>query len=684
MLTRINPTILFCLGWFLTIMSPLVGVGNRWATFIHIWQFELPAAVFLAVCCIYFIIRPPQNIKPFSRYEFGFIILPIALFICWSALSALWAPSWKSAVHHTLVWTLYLMFYLIVRQVLERENGLRYLGLTLLILIAIPSYAAVAGYVSFLVFGGSNLLGIHAKYGEQIVTILPLLLVAVTRLEGRPFWIGAGFIALLWLLIFCSFGRINLFLFGAAFFTTAALAVLTRRSRGLGRIYNGASDNNDFPIAASPSSPLKKLLIIAAAVVLSPMLVQLFTLLSEKPDVSPIVVQRLGDDQALDSSNDFRKLMIGISKEMILSHPLAGIGADNFGSETNSYREQYASKYPDDTSLAQAEDNIPERAHNELLQIFAELGIVGVVIALWIVAGIGLMAWRATHRLKEPSLFGAAAVIGLAMFLVSSLVSSYSFRLIQNGFVFFFVLAVAAKYLMKEGDSFNLTQLRVRVLSSAALICCLLLVAYWTIRLASVYHVNQANHTRSFSEAERQYSLAESLDDENPDARYYHGMRLFQEKRYAESVPYMAEAIIKGRGRSVDFSYLTSAQRLAGDPSGAELTMAKALKLYPRSVFVLTRYAELLKVNGKESESASLLEKARSLNRRDANSWWTFLTEGSNAAAASAFHDPAEYTPLMDLNPLDAVYAFRNEREIRFPEEKMRLFDQMLLGPDGE
>ncbi|HEV8592148.1 MAG TPA: O-antigen ligase family protein, partial [Pyrinomonadaceae bacterium] len=531
---------------------------------------------------------------------------------------------------------------------------------------------------SLLVFGGNNLLGIHAKYGEQIVTILPLLLVGVTRLEGRRLWIGAISIALLWLLIFCSFGRINLFLFGAAFFTTAALVVLTQRSRGSGRIYNAASDNNDFPIAASPSSPFKKILIIAAVVILSPMLVQLFTLLSEKPDISPVVVQRLGDDQALDSSNDFRKLMAGISREMILSHPLAGIGADNFGSETNSYREQYASKYPEDRSLAQADDNIPERAHNELLQIVAELGIVGGIIALWIVAGIVLMAWRAANRLKEPSLFGAAAVIGLAMFLVSSLVSSYSFRLIQNGFVFFFVLAVAAKYLTKEGDGWAPTESRVRILSAAGLVCCVLLASYWTIRLASVYHVKQANYTRSLFEAERQYSLAESLDDENPDARYYHGMRLFQEKRYAESVPYMAAAIIKGRGRSVDFSYLTSAQRLAGDSSGAELTMAKSLKLYPRSVFILTRYAELLKANGKESESASFLEKARSLNRRDANAWWTFLNEGSNAAAASAFHDPAEYTPLMDLIPLDAVYAFRNEREIRFPEEKLRLFDQMF------
>jgi O-antigen ligase len=690
MLTRLNVTTYFCLGWFLMIMLPLVGVGSRWATFIHIWQFELPAAVFLAACCFYFITRPSQNIKPFSRAELGFIIAPIVLFICWSAFSALWAPSWKSAIHHALVWVLYLIFYLVVRQILETEKGLRYLGLTLLILVAIPSYAAVAGYISLLVFGGSNSLGMHAKYGEQIVTILPLILVAVTRTEGRRFWIGAALITLLWLLIFCSFGRINLFLFGIAFLTTAALVVLTQRSLSfLGKASDGIEDNNSSgPAGPAISelknrSPLKKLVIVAAAVVLSPVLVQMFTLLSDKPEAAPVAFRRLGDDESLASSNNFRKLMIVVSKEMIAAHPFVGIGGDNFGFQVNEYRTTYSAKHPEEVSLREAEDNLPERAHNELLQIIAELGIVGGAIALWIVAGILMMAWRGAHRLTTHSLLGPAAVIGLGMFLVSSLVSSYSFRLIQNGFVFFFVLAVAAKYLMKEGDSSTLTRPRVRILSAAGLVCCLLLVAYWTIRLASVYHVNEANYTQNLVEAERHYSLAQRLDDENADAPYYRGIRLFQKEQYSDSVPYMAEAIHIGRARSVDFSYLASAQRLGGDTVGAELTMARALELYPRSVFVLMRYADLLKANGKEAECAAMLERARSLNRRDANSWWTFLNEGSNAAATLAFRDPAEYTPLMDLYPLNGVYAFRHEREIRFPEEKMRLFDQML-NPEGE
>src|SRR6185436_9357423 len=134
----------------------------------------------------------------------------------------------------------------------------------------------------------------------------------------------------------------------------------------------------------------------------------------------------------------------------------------------------------------------------------------------------------------------------------------------------------------------------------------------------------------------RLYTLSAKLDDENPDARNNQGMRLFQEKRYSEAVPLLSEAIHIGRGRSVDFSFLSSAQILSRDDIGAEITMADALKLYPQSVFVLARYAHLLELNGRTTESTKMLDRAKRVDRREANAWWAFLNEGSNAAAAKA------------------------------------------------
>jgi O-antigen ligase len=651
---KINSITLFCLGWFLTMMSLLVGFGRPLPTFIHMWQVELSASVFLGAACIFLFVRAPRCFKPFTRDEFRFIIAPIVLFICWSALSALWADSWKSAIHHSLVWLLFFTFFLIIRGILETQNGFRDLGITLLAALVLFSIGAIAGYVSFLVFGGGNSLGIrHAKYGEQVNTILPLLLVSVIRLKGRQFWVGALSVATLWLLIYCSFGRINLILFVAGFFATSILTFALPRFRRY----------------------RMKIAFVAVAVIIAPIPLQLFSLFSASS--APLVVQRLGDQDSLTSSNNFRKLMIGVSLEMIRSHPIAGLGADNFGFEVNEYRKAYAKAYPDDPALIEAEDTLPERAHNEFLQIFAELGIVGAGIALWIVGGLGLMAFRAARQLGHRSLFGPAAVIGIGLFCVSALVSSFSFRLIQNGFVFFFVLAVAAKILMKgdpqQHQSPSPSKINIRAYSGIGLAACLMLAAYWSIRLYSSYLTVEANYTQDFERATGLYTLAANLDDENPDAKNNHGMRLFQEKRYNEAVPLLSDAIQMGRARSVDFSFLASAQILSGDDIGAEITMADALKLYPRSVFVIARYAHLLESNGRATESTKLLDRAKLSAVRDANTWWALLNEGSNSAAAKALKNNDDFKPLMDLRPLSAVYAVRIEREIRYPEEKLQV-----------
>src|SRR6185503_4024137 len=109
----------------------------------------------------------------------------------------------------------------------------------------------------------------------------------------------------------------------------------------------------------------------------------------------------------------------------------------------NDYREIYGAGNPDEVNLVNAEDQIPSHAHNEFLQIVAELGVVGGAIFAWLLVGMAVMAFRAIRRIGSGQLDAAAAVLGLGMFLISSLVSAYSFRVMQNGIVFFFVLAFA-------------------------------------------------------------------------------------------------------------------------------------------------------------------------------------------------------------------------------------------------
>jgi len=646
--------VLFLIGWGAVMLSYTVAIPPVWNTFMHSWRAELAASIFLftVLVFLYSFHREVFGQLITSRAEFRLLVVPMCAFIAWSGLSVIWAPSWKSAIHHTLVWSMYLIFYVLVRQLLDHGSNYSKLMTMLAVTLGFFGVLAVCSYCTFLIFGSGTKLGmVYAKYGEQINTLFPLLLVGVMRLNGKRFLRGTAVLTALWLLIFCSLGRINLILFTVAA-GVIALCVFSFKKFHKYRL---------------------KLVIVAAAVVLAPIPLHIFSLLSQDPGIP--MVERVGDGAAISSSNNFRKLMMSLSLEMFAAHPITGIGADNFGFETNKYRAAYGAENPNDPNLAEAESDIPERAHNEYLQILAELGVVGAGIFLWFLAGIGTLIIRSLRRRQRITLYHIAAVSGLAIFLASSLVTSYSFRLIQNGFVFFFVLAVVAK-LFSNGEekadrapAASVVRTPLKASFAAAIAACVLMFAYSTVRVSSVAFTTKANLERDLDKAIPFYETGMWLDDENPEPRYFLGLRLMEKGRYAEAVPYLQESISIGMAPSADFSYLASAQALNEDHEGAERTFSVAAALYPRSPFVLTRHAALLRNVGKIRESAAELDRAKQIDPRQTNTWWEMITVNPQAATDAAFRNK-DFVAVMDLRPQIAMFAVKREREIRFPEER--------------
>jgi O-antigen ligase len=649
-----SPAQWFCIGWALVMLSLVLGFGPAWVTFIHMWQVEFFASLFLlaALCFVVYRYRRVTLNLAVSPLEIRSLIVPMLAFICCSALSMLWANSLMSAFHHTLVWVEYLIFYLLVRQVLE--TGHNYAGLTKMLTgtLCFFSILAVFSYLAFLIFGGGTSVGIiYSKYGEQIVTLFPLLVVGVLRQQGRKFAIGTTALALLWLLIYSSQSRASLIVFTAVVVAMSAVVFFLKRFR-----------------------PHRvKMAVLLIAFVVAPTPLQLVSAFSQ---AKTTVLGRIRDDKGNASSNDFRKLMIHLSVGMIKANPVLGLGADNFGFEANKYRAEYASQNPDDPVLAEAESYIPERAHNEYLQITAELGIVGIIIFSWFLFGIAVMGFRLLRNFRSSSPYAIAAMIGIGAFLVSSVVTSYSFRLIQNGFVFFFVLAVAAKLLLKrkEGEAVPIAanKRHIKLALATGCLACLSLAGLSAMRVTSTAITEQANQTASIDKAFPVYRRAMSFDSTNPEAAYSLGLRLIDAGRYADAVPHLKESIKIGKARSTDFSFLATAQSLAGDDPGAEQTFAQAVALYPRSVFVLTRYAALLDANGEKAESQRQFERAARIDARAANTWWALINKGTQAASDLAFKNPDEHELVMNLVPYDAIYAVIAERDIRFPDERQK------------
>ncbi len=630
----------------LTLWVPFI---PNWNTFIHMWRVDLAASIFLLASLFYI---AAKNIKPIniSLDEKRFLILPMLVFILWSSLSMLWAPSWKSALHHSLIWSEYLIFYIIVRRLIDHGKNYRILMTMFAGLFVVFAVPAIIDYCLFLIFGSGTSIGIRfAKYGEQVNALAPLLTVGVLSLKGKRFALGLTALAAMWLLIFSSLGRINIFLFVCGMLAVAASIFAFKKFH----------------------KHRRKMLVVIAVLILSPIPMHVFTLLSDDANIP--IVRRVSDDAGISSSNNFRKLMTTLSLAMFEEHPITGVGADNFGMQVNNYRSVYGSQNTGDVNLANAETEIPERSHNEYLQILAELGTVGGLIFLWILIGVGLLGFRLLNR--RTSLQTIAAVIGIGLFLASSLVSSYSFRLIQNGFVFFFVLGVAAKYLLKpkanEADQYNFPAFKIKAAYALGMTACVLLIVYSTIRVVSVAYAQKANYIQDIDAAMPLYDTAIQLDDENPYPYFYLANRLFDAGRYAEAIPNYQRTIKMGHVTSLIFSYLASAEILSGDPIGAENTFAEAVKLYPRSAFVLTRHAFFLEINQKHAESQAELERARAIDKSAVETWWTIMNDGTQKAADNAFSDK-ELRPIMDLKPYDAIYATITERQLRFPAEKQK------------
>ena len=648
-----KPGRLFYIGLGLVLLANWLPFIPAWYTFVHMWRVEIAASIFLSGIFVY-LLRNQDKLKfdlQISHDEYRYIILPLLAFIFWSLLSTIWAPYWKSAIHHSLIWVEYLAFYLLFRYAdsqLKIGNKIFTLFAAILVLYALP---AVAEYCAFLFFGGTTTIGIRfAKYGEQVVTILPFVLLMLVRLRGRRFLIGAAAVTFLWLLIFCTFGRINYFLFAAVIASVSIALVASKPHRRY----------------------IPKFALVVLLFVLAPLPLQVFSFFSSS---SVSTVDRFSNSDALNASNNFRKLMMSVSAEMIRENPIIGIGADNFGFEVNRYRAIYGAAHPEDVNLAAAEDQNPEHAHNEFLQIAAELGVVGALIFSWLLIGIAVMAFRSVGRIRSGSLAGFAAVTGIGAFLISSLVSAYSFRVMQNGIMFFFVLAIAVRATMgdrqteKSRQPVVITRLKLQTAIAAGLVACIGLTIYSGLRVASVIVAEQAAATRTTQAALPLYELSMRLDDENPDVRQDLGLRLFRNKRYSDAIPFLESATSVGKATSADLSYLATARSLAGDQAGAEKTLSIAAALYPRSPFVLSKYASVLESNGKTAEADELLERASNINSRSARTWQVLINSGPKALSDMAARD-SSYSAVMELKPQSSIYAVVAERLILHPDEQ--------------
>jgi O-antigen ligase len=109
-----------------------------------------------------------------------------------------------------------------------------------------------------------------------------------------------------------------------------------------------------------------------------------------------------------DPSNYDRLCMARAGSRMIADHPVTGVGLDQVEAAYENYREP------------EAVTRSPGHLHNNVVQIAAERGLVGLAAYVAILAVFGRSVWRTLRRREtstDPAVAGAlAAVVAITVF----------------------------------------------------------------------------------------------------------------------------------------------------------------------------------------------------------------------------------------------------------------------------
>lgn len=646
----------FCAIWVFVLFVPLIPFPTPLALMGFPWKPELAASIILLHFFTFYLLKSRNLRISIPNVKTLWILAPFTVFVLWSGVSALWAESVSGVLHHTLVWAVYLIFFVVFTNFVSDRKFLTISVFSLLTVIGIISILCVFEFLFSAVI--NETFGFrYGRYAEIFAAVFPLFFSFSLRLKGKHLSAVSVIGVCVWLGILFALSRTAFFSAILGFSIFFAFRLFSK---------TGAAEN-------------KRMILAASVIVFLTLFAQFVGFRSEGESSVFSRLNNPGENADNTVSKNIRFLFWGTAKEMIAANPALGVGADNFALKFDDYRVKFSAREENKETARQDENALPERAHNEYLQILAELGIVGGMIFLTLIFGIVKLSFTEIKQsfLQRSSILDHAAAAGIVAFLFNSLFSSFSFRLMQNGLVFFFLLALLLRKqfiqnLDEKSSAFQFSPRIQTTFASVAILLCLSLTVYSGLKATSQYLVYKGERTIEFEDSKIYFETAELLDPANPSPNFSFALRLMQENYYRESAAEFQKAIDKGLYNSIVYSHLTTAQVLAGDFQEAKKTLARACEIYPHSVFLRIRYSVILKENNNFTEAEKQLEIAKSLDGKQAETWRSLVTNGAMRTVENSKTNK-QILPLAELKPEPNLYAILNERQILHPEEKPQL-----------
>jgi O-antigen ligase len=638
--------------WPLILLTPYVPWLPRPVNGGLMWRQE---AALASLLCVTFglLLRRASRIVVGSSANAGsrlerLLAASLAAFVLWSAATMLWAPAVFAARHYTLTWIAYLLFYLLLRRGAASPRMLRASLTTLGIVVFIISLSCIVGH-----YGSADSLIRRNGLGEPAAIAVPLFAALALRLRRR---------------------RAALLCAVAA--TTAWLSVLevAERAPFIGSVVGLMLLGVMMLVFAHhrPRVRVRVLMLCVAfcACVALQALPSPFAESAHQP-----LLTRLKETSAEELNTKSRLLYWAAALEMLRARPLGGVGAGNYEASFPDARAAFAARHPDSLLVDINEQFQNVGAHNEYLQMLAELGVVGLTLFIIFAAGLVFAAWRAIRRARSAVALGAVA--SLATFAISSGASSISFRWMGSGLLFFCAAALVSRFALRpEGLDAHARHERGHAITRlsyglAAFACGLVLSAVvlsvMCMQAASVLQLARAQEAGAdAAHAEQLYLSSLKWNPRDPATHYNYGIWLYFQKREREAVPHLRFAVESGFNTSTCYAYLAGAESNAGDERASERTLAYAVAVYPRSVFVRVRHAASLDRQGRADEGRLEMAAALLIDSRGARGWQQLIERDIDPAIEAARHDETIAMP-GELVPQEGVFAVLEENERRFP-----------------
>jgi hypothetical protein len=398
----------------------------------------------------------------------------------------------------------------------------------------------------------------------------------------------------------------------------------------------------------------------------------------------PSFVTRLQTDTgAHDPNTSMRLLTWAVGFEMWRDRPLTGVGASNYDTAFAEARARFSLSHPNSGLIALGEEILVERAHNEYIQILAELGAIGFALFVVFCVALIMAAWRVLRHAQSPLALGG--VCSLVVFALSSGASSVSFRWMGSGLVFFFAAALVSHHSRERATKvtkyLSLAPDFARAMTVAALAFSLFMLVGRGAQATNAVFQGMTESAASDARVEQLFEQAIRLNPMDAATHFNYGMWLYLDRRAPQAVPHLRYAVARGYNSSVCYAYLAAAEAGAGEMQAAAQTLAEAVRVYPRSVFLRVRHAAALMESGSAAEANEEYAAALGLNSRTARGWRQLICFGRKAAKTAAFYDKGIAMP-GDLSPENCIFAVLDENDRRQPvaviEEKSFLNAALL------